>query len=84
MRQPGRAAEERLQLTLVAGAARERLYISYPRIELSESRARVPSFYVLDVIRAIEGSIPAPSQVADRAYAEGGSRLAWPAARRAN
>jgi hypothetical protein len=79
VRQPGRAADERLQLTLAAGAARERLYVSYPRIELSESRARVPSFYVLDIIRAIEGSIPAPSRVADRAYAEGGSRLAWPA-----
>ena len=34
------------------GAASTRLYVSYPRIELSESRARVPSFYALDVVRA--------------------------------
>lgn len=78
-RQPARAADERLQLMLAAGAARERLYVSYPRIELSESRPRVPSFYVLDIVRAIEGVIPSASRVAERAYREGGSRLAWPA-----
>ena len=36
----------------------ERLYVSYPRIELTESRARVPSFYALDVMRAATGRIP--------------------------
>ncbi|MEZ5285070.1 MAG: hypothetical protein R2712_09730 [Vicinamibacterales bacterium] len=73
-----RAAEERLQLSLAAGAARERLYVA-PRLELSESRPRVPWFYVLDIVRAIEGAIPSATRVAERAYAAGGSRLAWPA-----
>ncbi|MGE0461157.1 MAG: PD-(D/E)XK nuclease family protein [Vicinamibacterales bacterium] len=78
-RQPERAADERLQLMLAAGAARERLYVSYPRLELNESRPRVPSFYVLDIVRAVEGVIPSASRVAERAYREGGARLAWPA-----
>ena len=79
VRQPSRAADERLQLMLAAGAARDRIYVSYPRLELNESRPRVPSFYVLDIVRAIEGVIPSASRVAERAYREGGSRLAWPA-----
>ena len=54
--QKQRADEERLQLRLVVGAAAERLYLSWPRLELQESRPRVPSFYVLDVARAIEGA----------------------------
>ena len=56
--QPHRLAAERLLLQLAAGAASERLYVSYPRIELTESRARVPSFYALDVMRAATGRIP--------------------------
>jgi inactivated superfamily I helicase len=47
-----RLASERVLLQLAVGAATERVYVSYPRIELSESRARVPSFYALDVMRA--------------------------------
>jgi RecB family exonuclease len=78
-RQTSRAADERLQLSLAAGAARERLYLSYPRVELNESRPRVPSFYVLDIVRAIEGAIPPSSRIAERANQEGGARLAWPA-----
>lgn len=77
--QTRRAADERLQLTLAAGAASERLYLSYPRIELNESRQRVPSFYVLDIARAIEGRIPPASALAARASAAGGATLAWPA-----
>lgn len=79
--QPLRAADERLQLTLAAGAASERLYVSYPRIELNESRPRVPSFYVLDIVRAIEGVIPAASEIGARAFQSGASTLAWPAPR---
>jgi ATP-dependent helicase/nuclease subunit B len=74
-----RADDERLQLRLAVGAAAERLYISYPRVELRESRARVPSFYVLDVVRAITGRVPNYSQVAEQANREGGASLAWPA-----
>ena len=65
--QPRRAADERVQLTLAVGAASERLFVSYPRVELNESRPRVPSFYVLDILRAIEGHIPPAPVIADRA-----------------
>ena len=74
-----RADEERLQLRLAVGAAAERAYISYPRVELRESRARVPSFYVLDVVRAATGRVPNYSQVAEHANREGAASLAWPA-----
>lgn len=77
--QQRRAADERLQLTLAVGAAAERLYVSFPRIELNESRARVPSFYVLDVIRAIEGRIPPAQGIVERALQAGGAALARPA-----
>lgn len=77
--QAERAADERLQLTLAVGAAAERLYVSYPRVELNESRQRVPSFYVLDIARAIEGRIAPASTIAAMASAAGGATLAWPA-----
>ena len=77
--QSRRAADERLQLTLAVGAASERLYASFPRIELNESRPRVPSFYVLDIARAIEGHIPPAQTIAERALLAGGSALARPA-----
>jgi len=77
--QPRRAADERLQLTLAVGAAAERVYLSFPRIDLNESRPRVPSFYVLEVMRAIEGSIPSAHRISERAFAAGGTRLSWPA-----
>ncbi|MEO8678698.1 MAG: PD-(D/E)XK nuclease family protein, partial [Vicinamibacterales bacterium] len=76
-----RATDERLHLTLAAGAASGRLYVSFPRIEINESRPRVPSFYVLDIVRAIEGAIPAASGVSARAFQTGASTLAWPAPR---
>ncbi len=78
-KQKQRADEERLQLRLAIGAASARAYLSWPRVELKESRQRVPSFYVLDVARAIEGRIPAYATVRDRAFAAGGATLAWPA-----
>jgi RecB family exonuclease len=77
--QTDRGDAERLQLALAVGAAAERLYVSFPRVELNESRPRVPSFYVLEIVRAIEGRIPDARSIAERAFAAGGSRLAWPA-----
>ncbi|MFP5379275.1 MAG: PD-(D/E)XK nuclease family protein, partial [Vicinamibacteria bacterium] len=74
-----RADEERLQLHLAVGAARERVYLSYPRVELRESRPRVPSFYVLDVVRATTGGIPRYAELAERVSRAGGASLAWPA-----
>lgn len=77
--QDDRARTERLLLRLAAGAATQRLWLSYPRIEVAESRPRVPSFYALDVMRAITGRIPKPQQLQESAAAEGGAGLAWPA-----
>jgi ATP-dependent helicase/DNAse subunit B len=74
-----RLEAERLLLQLAAGAASERLYVSYPRIELAESRARVPSFYALDVMRAVSGLVPDHEWLEDRARAAGNATLAWPA-----
>ena len=74
-----RLAAERLLLQLAAGAASERLYVSYPRIELSESRARVPSFYALDVMRAATGTLPDHETLEEDARDAGNATLAWPA-----
>ncbi len=63
-----RADDERLQLRLAVGAAAARVYLSYPRLELAESRPRVPSFYVLDVMRATTGVIPRYDALADDAF----------------
>ncbi len=74
-----RADDERLQLRLAVGAAAERAYLSYPRLELAESRPRVPSFYVLDVMRATTGVIPRYDALAEAASAIGSASLDWPA-----
>ncbi len=77
--QKQRLAAERLLLQLAAGTASDRLYVSYPRIELSESRARVPSFYALDVMRAATGRVPHHDELEQRARDAGDAMLAWPA-----
>jgi ATP-dependent helicase/nuclease subunit B len=77
--QADRARTERLLLRLAVGSATERLWLSYPRIEMAESRPRVPSFYALDVMRAITGRIPNHEEMQAAAATEGGAGLAWPA-----
>jgi ATP-dependent helicase/nuclease subunit B len=77
--QKERGDAERLLLKIAIGAASERLYLSYPRLDVSETRARVPSFYALDVMRAITGRVPDHRVLASEAAEEGGASLAWPA-----
>jgi ATP-dependent helicase/nuclease subunit B len=77
--QDDRRDAERLLLKLSIGAAEERLYLSYPRLDVAETRARVPSFYALDVLRAITGEIPDHRKLATEAADEAGASLAWPA-----
>ena len=77
--QGDRAQHERLLLRLGVGAATRRVYLSYSRIELAEARPRVPSFYAMEVTRALEGRIPDPQMLAREAAAVAGARLAWPA-----
>ena len=74
-----RAADERLLLRLAVGAATRRLYLSYPRLQLGESRPRVPSFYALDLERARTGRVPDFAVTERQAFARVGARLAWPA-----
>ena len=76
--QEDRAASERLLLRVAVGAATGRLYLSYPRLQLNESRPRVPSFYALDVERARVGHVPDFRRVERDAYRAAGARLAWP------
>jgi CRISPR/Cas system-associated exonuclease Cas4 (RecB family) len=77
--QDERGSAERLLLKIGIGAASERLYLSYPRLDVSETRARVPSFYALDVVRAITGRVPDHRVLASEAAEEGGASLSWPA-----
>ncbi|HEX7829840.1 MAG TPA: PD-(D/E)XK nuclease family protein [Thermoanaerobaculia bacterium] len=77
--QNDRAVRERLLLQLAAGAASERLVVSYPRMEVREGRPRVSSFYALDVLRAVNGHIPDYKEVEAQAQAEAGAMMAWPA-----
>src|SRR5262249_55572036 len=80
---PDRTTAERLLLRLAIGAAGERLYLSYPRLgaELGDMRPRVPSFYALDVVRAMTGHVPDYRVLAADAAEEADARLAWPAPR---
>jgi ATP-dependent helicase/nuclease subunit B len=79
--QEDRDRVERLLLRLAAGAATGRLWLSYPRLDVGGARPRVPSFYVLDVIRAATGRIPNHEVLQREAAAAGGARLDWPAPR---
>ena len=80
--QDDRAEHERLLLRLAVGVATERLYISFPRIETAEARARVPSFYALEVMRAVTGRIPDHQTFELQASEEANASLAWPAPQR--
>ncbi len=76
---PQRVNEERLRLHLAVAAARDRLIVSYPRMEVAEARPRVPSFYALELPRAVEGSLPELKAFEDRAREAAPARLNWPA-----
>jgi ATP-dependent helicase/nuclease subunit B len=77
--QPERVAAERLTLRIAAGAARNQLFLSYPRLDVEQGRPRVPSFYALETLRAAEGYLPGFDQLAERAAAAQDLRLGWPA-----
>ncbi|HIM52196.1 MAG TPA: PD-(D/E)XK nuclease family protein [Acidobacteria bacterium] len=74
-----RGAEERLLLRLAVGAATQHLYLSYPRLQIGESRPRVPSFYALDLERARTGRVPDFAVTEREAFRRVDARLAWPA-----
>jgi len=73
---------ERLGLRIAVGSARDRVYLSYPRIDVQQSRPRVPSFYALEALRAAEGALPGFEEIASRAESTTRARLGWPAPER--
>ncbi len=77
--QDDRGRRERLVLRIGVGAARRVLHLSYSRIEQTEARPRVPSFYALEVARALTGEVPEPQRMERDAAEAAGARLAWPA-----
>ncbi len=50
-----RAAEEKMLFRLAVGAARERVVLTFPRIEAENGRERLPSSYLLHVMEAVTG-----------------------------
>lgn len=74
-----RLDQERLALALAVGAAERRVFFSYPRVDLDQSRPRVPSFYALEAVRSAEGRLPDFAELARRAETVAASRLGWPA-----
>ena len=76
-----RVQQEREKLQLAVGAARDRLIASYPRIDGAEGRPRVPSFYALELPRAIDGHLPKLKQFEEDARARCAASMNWPAPR---
>ncbi len=74
-----RTLEERDRLQLACAAARDRLIASYPRMDVAEARPRVPSFYALELPRAIEGRLPRLREFETRTRDASPARLNWPA-----
>lgn len=74
-----RAAEERLRLRLVLGAVRERIHLSYPRLDAVQGKPKVPSFFALEVLRAARGRFPLLKELETEGIKASGSRLDWPA-----
>lgn len=77
--QDARVQSHRLALRLAVGAAKRCAALSWPRVDVESARARVPSFYGLEALRAMEGRLPGFDELRGRAEAEGTSRLGWPA-----
>jgi ATP-dependent helicase/nuclease subunit B len=74
-----RIEAERLALRIAVGSASRRVVLSYSRIDAEQARPRVPSFYGLEVLRAVEGRLPSFEGLARTADRGSASRLGWPA-----
>ena len=79
-----RVQEERLSLRIAMGAAREQVFLSYPRVDLEHGRQRVSSFYALESLRAMTGKLPSISELDREAQKDRSTRPGWPAPKEAN
>ena len=74
-----RTEDERLALRLAVGAARRRVVLSYPRLDVEQARPRTPSFYGLEVLRVAEGKLGDFEHLAEKAALTADARIGWPA-----
>jgi ATP-dependent helicase/nuclease subunit B len=74
-----RIEAERLALRIAVGSATRKVVLSYSRVDAEQARPRVPSFYGLEVLRAVEGRLPSFETLARTADRGGATRLGWPA-----
>jgi ATP-dependent helicase/nuclease subunit B len=74
-----RVAHERLLLRLAVGAARSAVVLTFPRFDVEHGRPRVPSFYGLEVLQAVDGELPAFDELYRRADLGAAARMGWPA-----
>ena len=74
-----RASNERLALKIAIGAATKQIVFSYPSVDLKQGRAKVPSFYLLEIARASQGTLPDFETLEREAASSSGARLGWPA-----
>jgi len=79
--QDDRVVRERMLLRRAAAVAARRLIFSYPRIDVAQSRPRVPSLYALEILRAAMGRLPELREFEKRAAEGAQARLDWPAPR---
>lgn len=70
---------ERLSLRLALGAAKQRVVLSWPDVDLERSRPRVPSFYALEVARAARGELPSFDALKSEAVEASPTHTGWPA-----
>ncbi len=70
---------ERLLLIGAVASASRQLTVSYPSMDTTLSRPRVPSFYALEIVRAVEGKLPDLAAFKKRTAAAAHTRLSWPA-----
>ncbi len=76
-----RLAEERLLFMLACGAACERFHVSFPRSDAETGRARVPSFYALEALRAATGELLDLSAFERATRPPSEIRTTWPSTR---
>jgi ATP-dependent helicase/nuclease subunit B len=81
MQQDQRVVRERMLLRRAVAVPSRRLIFSYPRVDVAQSRPRVPSLYALEILRAAMGRLPELRQFEKRAAEGAQARLDWPAPR---